>query len=198
MKRSTVIICALASCLGCSAAGVYAQPAQPAGSSSNPSQDQSLAAGGGVKTTKQSAAAYVPRAQIADLFEVEAGKVAMERAQKKDVKEFAKTMVDERARATTRFNAAVQKAGLAPKPAGLDTDHLNQLEALKTASGSAFDRLYVTSQVEAHEKALRLHQGYAAGGDNSALKAAAQEAVPVIQKHLEHIRQISAALASDS
>lgn len=194
MKRSTVIICALASCLGCSAAGIYAQPAQPAGSSQGPT----LAAGSGVKTTKQSAAAYVPRAQIADLFEIEAGRVAVERARKKDVKDFAQTMVDEHTRATARFSAAVQKAGLTPKPASLDTEHLNQLQILKVASDSAFDRLYVTGQVEAHEKALRLHQDYATSGDNAALKAAAQEAVPMIRKHLEHIRQISAALASGS
>ena len=73
---------------------------------------------------------------------------------------------------------------------------LNLLEQLRTASTSAFDYTYVTQQLAAHEKALKLHQGYAAGGDRAPLKAIARDIAPVIEHHLQDIRRISATIAA--
>lgn len=150
----------------------------------------------GKVTTPASTIAYVPRAQIADRFEIEAGKIAVQRAQRKEVKDFAQRMVDEHTRMALSFGEAVKAAKVKPGDASLDTDHLNLLEQLRTASISAFDGTYVAMQVMAHEKALKLHQGYAAAGDKTALKTAAQTAAPMVERHLQEARRISAAIGS--
>jgi putative membrane protein len=189
MKKNLVMSCALAAGISLGACSVYAQANQ------HPSH---TAGGTMVKTTKISTASYVPRAQTGSAFEIESSKIAVQRAQKKEVKEFAQQMVDDHSRAAAKFAAAVQQSGMKANPAALDTDSLNKLEVLRSASMSAFDRTYVTMQVEAHEKSLSLHQGYAQGGDKMPLKAAAQETVPMIQHHLQDIRSISTGIASES
>jgi putative membrane protein len=189
MKKKFVLPCALASIVSLGACSVYAQTNHPAG--------HATTSKGIVKTSRISTTAYVPRAQTGSLFEIEASKIAVQRAQKKEVKDFAQRMVDDHSRAAMKFDAAVQKSGITPKPVGLDTESLNKLEVLKAASTSAFDRTYVAMQVEAHEKSLSLHQGYASAGDKAPLKMAAQDSVPMIQHHLQDIRSISADIASN-
>lgn len=186
MKRSSlVIVCSLACGIAWGAGSVHAQTGHPVSKKE-------------VVTTKTSTAAFVPRAQIADQFEIEASKIAVQRAQKVDVKQFAQKMVDDHSRAAAKFKMAAEKSGLKAAPVGLDTEHLNKLEQLRTASVSAFDRIYVTMQVEAHEKALALHRGYATSGDKAPLKAAAQEAVPMVQHHLQEARSLSSSIGAES
>lgn len=188
MKRHFVIACALASVVTLAACSVYAQTMQHQG-------HQTVKSAAPMKVTTQT---FVPKATMSDLYEIEAGKIAVQRAQKKDVKDFAQQMVDNHSRGSTKFAAAVKEAGVKAPAAALDTEHLNMLEALRTASTSSFDRLYVTQQVEAHEKALVLHRSYAASGDKAPLKAAARETVTMVEHHLQEIRSISAGVASDS
>lgn len=188
MRKQFVIACALASAVTLAACSVYAQTMQHQG-------QQTVKSATPMKVTTQT---FVPKAAMSDLFEIEAGKIAVQRAQKKEVKEFAQQMIDNHTRGATKFSAAVKQAGVKAPAATLDTEHLNMLEALRTASTSAFDRTYVTQQVEAHEKALTLHRSYAASGDKAPLKAAARETIPMVEHHLQDIRSISASVASDS
>lgn len=197
MKTSPLIACALAAALGFGVCATYTR-ADAQTSQTHPQGHGAAKSSKMVSTTRMSTAAFVPRAQISDQFEVEAGKIAVQRAQKTEVRQFGQMMVTDHTKASSNFAMAVQKSGLKPTAAGLDTDHLNMLEQLRTASTSAFDRAYVTMQIQAHEKALSLHQGYAQGGDKAPLKAAAAEMVPIIQHHLQELRSISAGLANES
>lgn len=177
---------------------VLAQTQRPAPLATSHEQVASAAnaRSGSKVTTPASTVAYVPRAQIADRFEIEAGRIAIQRAQRKDVKDFAQSMVDEHTKAALVFSDAVKASKVKPSDVSLDTDHLNLLEQLRTASTSAFDQTYVAMQVAAHEKALKLHQGYAASGDRAALKVAAQTAAPMVERHLQEARRISAVIGS--
>lgn len=188
MRNRLVIACALASAVTLGACAVYAQTAQHQGHQIVKS----------AKPMKVSSRVFVPKAQISDLYEIEAGKIAVQRAQKKEVREFAQQMVDHHTRGASKFSAAVREAGMQTPAASLDTEHLNMREALRTASNSNFDRVYVTQQLEAHEKAVALHRSYAATGDKAPLKAAARETIPMVEHHLQDIRSISAGIAGDT
>ena len=62
------------------------------------------------------------------------------------------------------------------------------------ASGDAdFDLAYMHQQLAAHTEALTLHSTYASRGDNAALKAAAEKAKPMVEKHIAEIRRIGGA-----
>ena len=62
---------------------------------------------------------YVPKAAMADMYEVAAAKIAEKRATSPEVKAFAKMMVTDHTKSTAMIKAAVKTAGLniAPPPA---------------------------------------------------------------------------------
>ena len=76
-----------------------------------------------------------------------------------------------------------------PKPPmKLSEPNASKVAALRAASGADFDILYKQQQLEAHKQAWALHQGYATDGADPALKQVATSAVPIIEKHLQHLK----------
>lgn len=124
-----------------------------------------------------------------DWFEIEAGKLAQEKAHDQKFKDFGKLMVEHHTASTDKLKAAGAKASpaITPSPA-LNTEQEANLEALRAADGAAFDALYKTQQVAAHEKALAAVKDYAASGDVPELKKFAGEAEKVVQAHLTKIK----------
>lgn len=124
-----------------------------------------------------------------DWFEIEAGKLAQEKAHDQKLKDFGKLMVEHHTASTDKLKAAGAKVSpaITPSPA-LNTEQEANLEALRQADDAAFDALYKTQQVAAHEKALALVKGYAASGDVPELKKFAGEAEKVVQAHLTKIK----------
>jgi len=62
------------------------------------------------------------------------------------------------------------------------------LTQLKAETGTARDQAYVAQQKQAHQQALTIHQSYAEGGKNVALKMVATNTVPVVQHHIEMLK----------
>lgn len=124
-----------------------------------------------------------------DYYEVEAGKLAQDKAQEQKFKDFGKMMVEHHNASTEKLKAAAAKASpaIAPNPA-LTAEQETNLAALRSAEGAAFDALYKTQQVAAHEKALATVKAYAASGDVAELKTFAGEAVKVVESHLAKIK----------
>ncbi|MDT8758713.1 DUF4142 domain-containing protein [Sphingomonas psychrotolerans] len=124
-----------------------------------------------------------------DYYEIEAGKLAQEKAQAQGLKDFGKLMVEHHTASTEKLKGAGAKASpaITPNPA-LTVEQEANLEALRKAEGAAFDTAYKTQQVAAHEKALTLVKGYAADGDVPELKKFAGEAEKIVQAHLSKIK----------
>jgi putative membrane protein len=124
-----------------------------------------------------------------DYYEIEAGKLAQEKAQAQGLKDFGKLMVEHHTASTDKLKAAGAKASpaITPNPA-LTTEQEANLAALRSADGAAFDAAYKTQQVAAHEKALALVKDYAATGDVPELKKFASDAEKIVQAHLKKIK----------
>lgn len=126
-----------------------------------------------------------------DWYEVEAGKLAQDKAHDQKFKDFGKMMVEHHTASTDKLKAAGAKASPAIVPnAALSVEQEANLEALRQADDAAFDALYKTQQVAAHEKALAAVKDYAATGDVAALKAFANDAEKVVQAHLTKIKSL--------
>jgi len=135
------------------------------------------------------AAAYVPAAAMADMYEIEAAKIALQRSKTPAIKHLAQMIIDDHTASSAKLKAALPQA--APNltlPTALDDRRTGMLQNLRAAGDSDFDLAYLHQQLGAHTEALTLHQEYAKGGDNAALKALASDAVPMIQKHLSEIK----------
>ena len=151
--------------------------------------DAPPAAGGAATPTDR--AGYVTQASASDLYEIQSSQIALTKAQRPEVREFAQMLITHHTQTTAALTAAARASGMTPPPPALTPMHREMIEQLQTAAAAGFDQLYVGQQVPAHEMALALHQTYAADGDTPALRTAATAAVPIIQQHLTRARQLN-------
>lgn len=141
-------------------------------------------------TAPVSTGTYVAQAANSDMYEIQAGELATKNGQSQQVKDFGRMMVTDHTKSSQDMKALVSRANLGTQPpARLDAEHQAMIDRLKAAKGEAFDREYMSQQMEAHRKALALHQGYAQSGDNTELKGFATQVIPVIQKHHDWLEQ---------
>ena len=134
---------------------------------------------------------YVQTATMGDMFEVEASKIALMRAQSAEVKKFAQDMIDAHTNPSDEIKSRLARVGLIVElPAMLDAEHQKKLEDLKSASAEAFEARYIAQQKEAHEAALMLHSNYATHGTVPDLKALAADTVPKVEMHVKMVSQL--------
>ena len=128
-----------------------------------------------------------------NLAEVQAGKMAQGKAQNPEVKKFAQHMVEDHGKALSENRSLAKSKGV-QLPSAPAKKHQDAAKKLEQASGARFDRAFMQQMVKDHEDALKLHQEAAKTAKDKELKAAAEKAVPVIQKHLEMAKSTAAAL----
>lgn len=145
----------------------------------------------GAAPTASSGQEYVDLAGASDLFEIEAARLAIEKATRPEVRELAQTILADHQRSTTRLTAAaretVESLNMSPQ---LGPEQRAQIQALRAASGAAFDELYLEQQMQAHERALTLVTAYASEGQVDALRGHASTVAAPIQGHLSRIREL--------
>lgn len=146
---------------------------------------------------RTSAGTYVRMAASSDNYEKQSSQAVLAHASNPDVRNFAQMMINDHAQTSAAVLAAAKQASIGGPPNLIDR-HASMLKALRGLSHAKMERGYVDQQVTAHEEALALHQGYAAQGDNPGLRAAAAQAVPIVQRHLEEIRRIQTTMGGST
>ena len=128
---------------------------------------------------------YLTAAGQSDQFEVQSGMMAEKMGRMPAVKSFGKMMVTEHGKTTRELMNAVKASGMSPPPPPpLKPEQQAMLDDLRTKSGDDFDRTYVSQQMMAHQEALSVQTGYAAGGDMPKIKATAAKTAPIVQSHI--------------
>jgi putative membrane protein len=146
-----------------------------------------------VPTPANEAAApdFVMKAAMSDMYEIEAGKVAVARSTNADIKKLGQMMIDDHTKSSNNLKSAIAASGLSlTPPATLDEAHMKRLQELKDEAAADFDKEYLDDQASAHQDALNLMQRYANDGDNASLKSFAASTAPVVQAHHDHITQM--------
>jgi putative membrane protein len=127
---------------------------------------------------------YMAMAASSDQFEIQSSQLALQMSQNPAIRQFAQTLITHHQQTSAQLMAAAQSAGLQPPPPTLMPQHAQMLQQLQAAGPGMFDMAFRDAQIPAHQEALTLHQNYANGGDNAALRQVAAGAVPIIQQHL--------------
>ena len=134
---------------------------------------------------------FAEAAAVGDMYEVEAGKIAQQRGQSADVKDFGAKMVTAHTETASKLKAAL--ASTHPDivlPAHLDDRRQAMIDELRGAKDADFDGRYIAQQVDAHKEALILMKGYAKDGDTRAIRTLAAKTAPIVQKHLDMAEKI--------
>ena len=125
-----------------------------------------------------------------DIFEITSSMIALQKSQNPQLRAFASMLIDHHTRLTNAALDTAKSAGVMPPPPELSPAQKGMIGQLIAAPAASFDRTYIDQQVMAHQQALALQQGYAAGGDVPALRQAAQSAVLTVQAHLGQAQQM--------
>ena len=120
-----------------------------------------------------------------NIAEIEAGKMAPEKSQNETVKKFAQQMVDDRTGALTELQTLAQAKGV-KLPEDVGATHKTMAAALKSSSGSAFDKQYMNGAgVSDHKQTIELLYKTQKESKDPELKAMAVKLLPTIRGHLK-------------
>jgi putative membrane protein len=159
----------------------------------------SPAAGLGAAATRgdaMTAAGFARTAAMSDLYEMEASRLAEQRSQNAQVKQFAQHMIRDHQKTTTELKGMVpqlQGVTASQLPTSLDQQHQTLVQQLQGAQGAEFDRTFARQQVQAHQTAVDLFRSYAQSGDNAQLKQWASRTLPSLEEHLREAQQLQRA-----
>jgi putative membrane protein len=195
----TLMLCAAAAALSVAACSKTNDTNANPGQSEpvNAAQDAAAGAVGAVSANTAGAMstdAFVSNASQSDMYEIQAGQIAQQKATSNDVKAFGKMMVTDHTAMSNEMKPLIMAAGKQPA-ASLDQRRQGLIDNLKAASPADFDRVYLDQQEAAHNEALDLMKGYAEHGDDAGLKGGAQKAIPKIQAHLDRVKELQAAMS---
>lgn len=172
-------------------AGIALAPLSAAAQDASTSAQQSgTTAAAGVNAVDTET--FVTKVPSSNQFEIEASKLALQKASDDQVKQFAQMMIDDHTKAGDAFMEAVKNAGFTPPGTALEERHQQMLETL-SAQDQNFDQAYLQAQVQAHNEAVSLFSAYAQSGDNEPMKAFASETLPTLKQHLAAVEQLAGA-----
>jgi putative membrane protein len=139
---------------------------------------------------------------IANMAEVELGKMAASRAMNAEVKKFGQRMVDEHTEAGSKLKSIASQHNVT-LPTALDERHIELRDRLGKLKGAEFDREYMSAMVEGHQEVLdkldaRVDQNkpsaVAPERDDNVVTAAinewAAESHPIVKSHHDSAKMI--------
>ena len=181
MQLTTLNRCLAAALFG----SVLALPAAHAADTQPSSQaGQSAAQQAGKSRLDPQDRKFLMDAAQGGLLEVEAGRLALERASSEPVRQFAQQLVKDHTDANEKLMQIAQDKGI-ELPKQLDAKHKQQLDKLSKLQGEEFDRAFITQLGHKdHKKDIQAFEKQARQGKDAELKSFAEETLPVLQKHL--------------
>lgn len=122
--------------------------------------------------------------------EIEAGRLAVQRASNSEVRQYGQMMIDEHTLANTELTelAELRDVTLPNEPDQLHvqlTDHLAEL------SGPQFDREYISAMVGDHARALAMFEDKARFANDPEIRRWAQQQVPILREHLRRAQELN-------
>jgi len=145
------------------------------------------------RTGVASAADFVHKASMSDMFEIQSSRIALDRARSEDVKNFAQRMIDDHTRASQRLDDILKTTSMKPAKDS-NAEHQGKIDELKNVPDANVANRYMSMQISAHERAVQLFSDYAQRGTDPALKSYASEMLPTLQQHLKEAQQIKESL----
>jgi putative membrane protein len=131
--------------------------------------------------------------------EVELGKLAQQKTRNTQVKDFAAMMIRDHTKAAAELKTVAANANIDLSKVDADMDHgKDTRDRLAKLSGMEFDREYMKTMVDEHEKAVDAVEDKANKADNDHVKQWAAKTLPTLKKHLEEAKTIHESLEKRS
>jgi len=135
---------------------------------------------------------FMKMASSSNVFEIELGKLAQQKAMNERVKNFAAMMVRDHTKNDSELKSlAVDKNVLVSY--SLKPEQKQQISELQKLNGKAFDKRYMQIMMSGHVAGI---QNFESGADNrdNAVNRFANKALPLLKIHMDSARAIHASL----
>ncbi|WP_309084290.1 DUF4142 domain-containing protein [Chelativorans sp.] len=171
----------------------YAQDTNTNANTATPTEpqtsDQNDLPAGFEAATASTPQEFATMAAMTDLLEIESSRIALEKSQSEEVRQFAQHMIDDHTATSQALTQAAQADGVTNVPQALTGQHQQMVTQLQGLPAEQFDAAYIQMQVGAHQQAVALFQSYSQ--QEGALGDFAETTLPKLQEHLTHAQQLS-------
>jgi putative membrane protein len=127
--------------------------------------------------------AFVAKVSQGGMYEVEASKLAEDKAYAQDVKDLASMEYHDHKLVGAKLINITTSLGI-HVDSSLNPQFQKRLDTLKGLSGAAFDQAYLSEMIKVHDIDGGLFAQEAKTGGSSALKAFAAETVKIVDRHI--------------
>jgi putative membrane protein len=127
---------------------------------------------------------FVDFAAQTDMTVAHLGQAAENNASSQAVKDYAQRLVTDHTKDYSELSSMAEKANLTV-PKGLDAEQQKLVEPFEKLKGRAFDHRYIALMTSEHTKAIATYKKEAADAKNAEVTAYADQALTVLQKHLD-------------
>jgi putative membrane protein len=125
------------------------------------------------------------------MAEVELGKLAADKSQSQDIKQFAQKMVNDHSQMGDKWFKPVAREIGVSEPKGPSKKDKKLIEKLQGLSGQQFDTEYIQAMVKDHKEDLKDFQNESEAAQDPNVKQIAEQGSKVISQHLQMIEQIA-------
>jgi putative membrane protein len=154
---------------------------------SAPALAQKKAAGAAPMSDQQ----FVTFAAQTDMVEANLGQLAQNVAASQAVKDYGQMLVTDHTADYKNLQNLASQANVTV-PDAIDAEHNKaMITPFHKLKGKQFDTRYIHEMVEGHTKALAIYKKEANDATDSTIKSYAQNAIPVLQKHLDDAKAIA-------
>jgi putative membrane protein len=169
------------------ASGVSAAFQAPQASSSGSSQ---MASSHSAQMASSQDKQFIMKSSEGSMAEVELGKLALQKSQNTDVKQFAQKMVDDHTMLMNNMKPYADQMGVKP-PTKLNAKHQQLETRLKSLSGDKFDKEYIKAMVADHHHDLGEFMAEESKATDPGFKQTVTQGTQVIREHTQMIDEIA-------
>jgi putative membrane protein len=172
----TRLLVSLIAAVGLTSPAVYAADPAP-----------NVAASTGVAVSTDT---FLTQVASGNQFEIDSSKLALTKTKSEAVRGFATQMIADHSAAAIKFKQAIADAGLKAPAEGVDPKLQAIIDDMRKKDAAGFDKIYIDAQYKAHVETVALFEAYANKGDNPRIRQFAQELLPTLRSHLEHVTKL--------
>ncbi|MCW8278616.1 DUF4142 domain-containing protein [Pseudomonas sp. PCH199] len=134
---------------------------------------------------------FINDASAKEVAEIEASRLAHQKSESKEVKDYTIVVINDRTTANQRLAKIARQLDLPVAPREEVVDKAKALMP-EVMEGASFDEAYAASQVKTTEEAIEQLEQTAQTTDVPQIKAFAEETLPKLQNHLQMAKALQA------
>ena len=140
--------------------------------------------GAGKSSLASSERKFIEEAAVGGMAEVEMGKIAQQKGQNQQVKDFGQRMAQDHGKANEELKSLASSKGM-QLPADTDKKHKKHADELQKKSADKFDHEYAEMMVKDHKKDVKEFEKQAKNAKDADVRAFAAKTLPTLQEHLK-------------